>query len=113
MPWPWKTSLAHPEGLIMKQTRGRLLLAAALAGVACLGAQTEDAPKLSARVKERLGEGTIAVLARATQVEAFRIAPERDVKKGEKQIGGHRILATGKEQGQKFAAQLATVLLQE
>jgi hypothetical protein len=87
-------------------------LLAALVVVGAVGeGRSEAPPKPSAKVKERLGDKTIEALNGATRVEVFRIEDSKRAKAGDKnQIAGHRILATGKEQGAPFASQLAAML---
>jgi hypothetical protein len=86
-----------------------LMLLAALAREG-LAQKADVPPKVSARVKKHLGEKTIEILNGSTRVEVFRVAPARNAKADDKQVGGHRITATGKERDQKFAARLAVVL---
>jgi hypothetical protein len=52
-------------------------------------------------------------MSRADRVEAYRIGPDKTAKKGARNVDGHPVLARGKDQGQKFAARLATVLLED
>jgi hypothetical protein len=87
------------------------LLAAVSTTLALVGA--DDSTKPSEKVKERLGDKTIAILRGATKVDVFRISPNMAKKDEEKQIGGYPITATGAEQKKEFAAKLAAVLLEE
>ena len=98
----------------MKGKSWRLVLAVgALTGAVGLGVGAEGAREPSAKVKKRLGEKAIEVMSRADRVEAFRIGPEPTAKKGKKNVAGYPILSRGKDQGQKFAARLASVLLED
>jgi hypothetical protein len=85
-----------------------------LAGLAiCLLAAAEGAENApSKKVKERLGDNTVAILQGATRVEVFRIDPDNSAK-GAKRIGGYAITATEKEQGQEFTGKLADALLDD
>jgi hypothetical protein len=82
----------------------------------CAGAAAEDKGP-PAEVRERFGEQTIAIVQGATRVEVFRIDgrdyldPKKEVGKQDKRFGGYAVTATGKEQGEKFAAAAAKVLL--
>jgi hypothetical protein len=71
-----------------------------------------DVPKPSEKVTKLLGEKSVGLFTGATKVEVFRIDGGKAGEK-EKTIGGYRILAAGKEQDAKFAAKLATVVLDE
>jgi hypothetical protein len=67
-------------------------------------------------VKKHLDEETVAVLAGATKVEAFRLEGAGPVNAGtqsQRQFGGFAVKAQGKDQGQAFAKKLADVLLDE
>ena len=72
------------------------------------GAEKEPGKK----VKELLGDKTIAILQSAARVEVFRIDPD-DSAKGPKRIGGYAITATGKELDKEFTGKLADVLLDD
>jgi hypothetical protein len=96
----------------MKNT---LILCGGLLGLAAAWPViADDKPaEVSAKVKEKLGERTVAILAGATKVEVFRIDPEQQKKDGDKDIGGFIITATGKEQGKEFMAHLTPLLFDE
>jgi hypothetical protein len=71
-----------------------------------------------ARLRERYGEKTIAILQGAKRVEVFRLAP-RDYQAPEKakpeeadqRFGGYKVTARGEDQGEDFATRAATALL--
>jgi hypothetical protein len=74
----------------------------------------EDKPaEVSAKVKEKLGARTLAILSGATKVEVFRIDREQPNKDSDKKIGEYFITATGKEQGKDFVARLTPLLFDE
>lgn len=58
-----------------------------------------------------MSDSGISILKGATRVEVFRLAPEEVHKPTTNAIEGYPILATGKEQGQAFAARLTSILL--
>ena len=72
-----------------------------------------EAPKPTEKVKKRLGESVVGLLDGATKVEVFRVESVTDDKKPEKSLLGYRVLATGKDQDEKFAANVAAVVLNE
>ena len=69
-------------------------------------------PSPSPRVKKFLGATTVDVLKGATRVETFRLKDERS-DEGKPNVGRYAVASTGKEQGEAFAQQLATTLLDE
>jgi len=64
------------------------------------------------KVKKHLGDDVVKILQGATKVEAYRIEPA-PAKPDEKQIGGFKIKATGKEPKAEFAKKLGSTLLDE
>jgi hypothetical protein len=74
----------------------------------------EDKPvEASAKLKEKLGEKTVAILSGATRVEVFRIDKAQPKKEGDKEIGGIAITATGKEQGKELVSRLTPLLFND
>jgi len=67
------------------------------------------------KVKKKLGEPTLKILAGATRVECFRIGgrPSDEVKPAGKQIDGYPIVSKAKEQGRAYATKLAAALQDE
>lgn len=92
----------------------RTLAILALLLVAAPRAHAEE-PKVSAKVKKHFGENAVQILAGATKVEVFRVESKPGAKPGpdDKTVAGFRITATGKEQDAKFAAKVASVVLNE
>lgn len=92
-----------------------LCLGAAAAFALLLGCG--DGPRgLTPRVRQFLGERTVAAIQGATRVEAFRVDPQRRPAGSDPAgpaIGGYPITATVGEQGQEFASALADVLLED
>jgi hypothetical protein len=82
----------------------------ALLGVAMLAARADE-PEPSAKLKERLGEPTVAILKNVTRVEVFRVQPKRPDKPAEKNVVGYTIVATVGEPKKELASKLAAVLL--
>jgi hypothetical protein len=65
----------------------------------------------SKQAQKALGEKAIAIVQKATKVEAFRISSERTDKKGDQYIAGFPILEKAKDLDKDFAAKFAKVLL--
>jgi hypothetical protein len=86
----------------------------AFALIGCLGCSQSSKPEVRQRtsqLRDNLSDSGIAILKGATRVEVFRVAPEEVQQPTKNAIEGYPILATGKEQGQAFAARLTSILL--
>lgn len=98
-----------------------VLLAAAAVGTAGPVARAQDAPpasvKASEKVVKHLGERTVAVLAGATKVEAFRLEKQPAATPGKDTVGVDGlqwpVTARGKELGAGFAAKVRDLLFDE
>jgi hypothetical protein len=88
---------------------GLALLATSPILPVCAEEKKEDTVP-SKKVKEILGDKTIAILQGATRIEIFRIDPDSS-RPGKDRIGGYVITATGKEKHKEFTAKLVEVLL--
>jgi hypothetical protein len=85
-----------------------LTVAVSVGGVA----RAADEPvEVSAKVKERLGDPTVAILKNASRVEVFRIQSKRPDKAAEKNVAGYTIVSAGTELKKEFAGKLSAVLL--
>src|ERR1700722_1843956 len=102
----------------MKRMPGSMgLLLLGLAG--CSSATSSAVPDPPAKLRERYGDKTIAILKGAKRVEVFRIdsrgrlepgTSEKDEKPGDR-FGGYKVTAKGADQGEAFAKKAAAVLL--
>ncbi len=80
--------------------------------VGALSRADNPAPEPPKSAAEHLRAPTVALLKGVTRVEVYRINPQLEIRRPvETQIGGYRVTATGKEQGEKFATDLAAILL--
>ena len=84
-----------------------------VAGILTRGHEPVAAQEVPKAAQKALGEKGVAIVQKATKVEAFRISPKRTDKKGDKYIGGYPILDTAKELDKNFAAKFAKVLLSD
>ncbi len=74
-------------------------------------AHAADEPEPSAKLKERLGSPTVAILQNVARIEVFRVQPKRPEKPAEKNVAGYTIVATVGEPKKELAGKLAAVLL--
>jgi hypothetical protein len=86
-----------------------------LATAGC-GTAAGDVKEPPAKLAERYGDKTIAVLKGATKIEVFRlnsrdyVDPEKTKEGQDKRFGGYAITAKGDDQGEKFAQKAVGLL---
>jgi hypothetical protein len=98
-----------------------LFAALAVAGLGRPDARAQDRRpepvKVPAKVEKDLGARTVAILAGATKVETFRLEKWPKADPAGPAVGADKLLfpvtATGKEQGEAFAAKVRAVLFDE
>ena len=86
----------------------------ALGLIGCLGCGQSPKPDVrphTSQLRDNLSDSGISILKGETRVEVFRVASEEVQKPTNNAIEGYPILATGKEQGEEFAARLTSILL--